>query len=57
MRYIVKGFNNTSLEMYERETFTLEEAKATAEYFHICYSCDFVVAVDNSTGKQVYTIG
>ena len=57
MRYNITGFNNTDLEKCECETFTLAEAKAVAKYFNTEYNCDFVVVVDNRTGKQVYTIG
>lgn len=57
MRYIIKGFNNTDIEMYERETFTLGEAIAIAKYLNTYYNADFVVVVDNTTGKHVYTIG
>lgn len=57
MRYSIKGFNNTDLEMYERETFTLGEAIATARYLNTYYNADFVVVTDNTTGKQVYIIG
>lgn len=57
MKYSIKGFNNTDLEMYERDTFTLGEAIATARYFNTYYNADFVVVIDNTTGKQVYTIG
>lgn len=57
MKYSIKGFNNTDLEMYERETFTLGEAIAIAKYLNTYYNCDFVVVVDTTTNKHVYTIG
>lgn len=57
MRYSIKGFNNTDLEMYERETFTLAEAIAITKYLNTYYNCDFVVVVDTTTNKHIYTIG
>ena len=57
MRYSIKGFNNTDLEMYERETFTLGEAIAIARYLNTYYKADFVVVIDNTTGEQIYVIG
>ena len=57
MRYTIKGFNNTEIVMYERETFTLGEAIAIAKYLNTYYNADFVVVVDTATNKHVYTIG
>lgn len=57
MRYKITGFNNTDIEMYECETFTFVEAKAVAKYFNTDYNADFVVVVDTTTNKHVYTIG
>ena len=57
MKYIIKGFNNTDIEMYERETFTLGEAIAIARYLNTYYKADFVVVVDTTTNKHIYTIG
>lgn len=57
MRYKITGFNNTDIVMLERETFTLGEAIATARYLNTYYNCDFVVVVDTTTNKHVYTIG
>ena len=52
----VTGFNNLTLEKYERKTFTYQEAVSMAKYFNIHYGCDFVVVQRISTNKYLYSI-
>lgn len=55
--YKINGFNNTKIAQYEHKTFTCVEAVKVAQYFHEEYGADFVVVVDISTNKIIYSIG
>ena len=56
-KFKVTGFNNSTLEMFERETFTRQEAIATAKYYNLNYGYDFVVVSNIKKNQIVYTIG
>lgn len=56
MKYKIIGYNNTDITKSERETFTLEEAIATAKYFNTDCGCELVIVKDIITNQYIYTI-
>ena len=56
MKYKIIGYNNTDITKYECETFTHEEAIATAKYFNTCCGCELVIVKDITTNQYVYAI-
>lgn len=54
--YRIKGFDNANIKQYEYKTFTYEEAVKVAQYLNEECNADFVVILDISTTKIIYSI-